>query len=188
MWRDPLEIQWSTKDSSDFVIIADGQEFRVHKKVLSYQSRVMSEILQNENNTELIIIQTTATTVSHFLKLFYTGNWPDDANAIDLYTLAAKFDCAEFKAQCIGHLPTEIKKFQAFKFFSFAHRYDLQDFKQKAFDKIKILFPGRVLHERFMDDPDGLKELIVAARDRKQEIAKAEQKFNDIWEKKQKPE
>lgn len=176
---------WSTANLTDFLIVADGTDFKVHKKVISLECRVIAEALEDdEEENEMKIPDVSAESVKDFLNLIYTGRIAETANAIDLYSLADKYNAPNLKTQIVEEMSKKLTTINAMKTFEFAHNANLQDLKTKAFNELKKLFPTQDLPESFINDVQGLKELAKAARSCKRKIAKAEKEFATIIKKK----
>lgn len=92
---------WKTKDSADFIIEAEGKEFKVHKEVLSVQSPVFAAAfnagMEECQSSRLSIIDFSSDSVEEFLKYFYCGRITK-INAMEIFVLATKYGVNELKS------------------------------------------------------------------------------------------
>lgn len=111
----------------------------------------------------------SAKAVEQFLGCLYTGEI-NDVNAMEIYTMAAKYDVPRLKAASEEIILTNIEKLNAYDVFVLGHRYSSVVMQHKSFDAIKQTFKDIELDDGLMDDPKQLKVLIDANKSRKRKI------------------
>jgi hypothetical protein len=117
------------------------------------------------------------------LQYLYTGNIPDDTNAMELYALSSKYDISVLRNYWEKIVIKNIDETNSLEIFTLGHLHDSEDMKKLAFKEIKKLFPLKTLPDELIDDPESLKEIVEAGMTRKRKIQEAEDEFNSVYEK-----
>ena len=96
--------------NSDVLILAENQEFKCHKNILSARSDVFKNTfahntLENQTNT-IVVKESPAKAVEDMLKHIYTGELPDDPKdlTIDLLNIADMYLLDSLKEACVDNL------------------------------------------------------------------------------------
>lgn len=176
---------WTTGMYSDFSIFAGPEEFRVHKNVLSVQSSIFAEIFQHgkqERQKNLMRIPNfSITSIGQFLAYFYIGIVPDNANCMELFALATKYNVQKLKKSCTEAILKNLNQSNAFDILIFGHSFSSEELKIKAFAVIKDMFGANQLDDEMINDPKRLKILMEAAHTRDRKIQEAVDEFEWIW-------
>lgn len=173
---------WVTKKFSDFLIIVDSKEFPVHKNILSIQSPVFDVMLSNDmqeiQTNRMNIEDFSQSTVEAFLYFLYTGEETIDADAIELFKIAAKYNVSTLKSLYKEKILSEANESNAIDVFILGFLYDAEDLKLKALSEIRKVFPTSEFTEKFMTNPKALKDLIDMKSNYIQKVQEAEDEFN----------
>ncbi|XP_075259432.1 speckle-type POZ protein-like [Convolutriloba macropyga] len=114
---DDWEALYKSGQSTDFQVVVDSKEIQTHKAVLVARSPVFRAMLAHPNTAESTSGRITIDDCKYgpfqmFLKYLYTGNLfdtkLDDRTALDLITIANKYDVPGLKAECQNFLKTNI--------------------------------------------------------------------------------
>lgn len=160
-----FENLFTTGKFSDFVITVNKSQFRVHKSVLVIQSLGFSELFEkDEKSVEMKIKDLSVEAVNEFLYFLYTGKLSDKAEnyATEIFELASRLKIPELKNITKDMFLSRLNVSNALQIFNLGHRYGSKHIKALAFQEIQKMFPGKNLAERFMEQPEKLKELIDA--------------------------
>lgn len=161
---------WESKNDSDFTIGVGASEFAVHKTVLSLASSVFAAAFEHDMQEKQLnvmhIEDVTAEAVEDFLRFIYTGQLDDATNAMDVYELASKYDIPDLKSRTETLILFNIDESNAIEVFAFAHLHNSDDIKQVAFRRLQLTFPGANLDERLMEQPEELKDIVEALKNR----------------------
>eukprot|EP00092_Neocalanus_flemingeri_P087786 GFUD01110846.1.p1 GENE.GFUD01110846.1~~GFUD01110846.1.p1 ORF type:complete len:370 (+),score=95.03 GFUD01110846.1:57-1166(+) len=101
-------------ESSNVVIVAENEEFKCHKNILSARSEVFKNMfahdtLENQKNT--VNLEDGAKAVEEMLKHIYTGEIPSDSDilSIELLALADRFFQDSLKTACVENLVASLE-------------------------------------------------------------------------------
>lgn len=156
---------WKTRAFSDYTIVAKSRVIQVHRCILANQSQVFASAFTNEEHkSQMTIKDFSVESIEQFLRFFYTARIPDDTCLIDLFVLATKFGVEDLKAKCERKILRNLDVGNAFEIFSLGHFCSAPDMKKTAFDVIKESMPDKNLDESLLNDIQGLKATVDAAR------------------------
>lgn len=179
--ENPFKDLWTTGRYSDFTFTVGAKEFHLHRNILGTQSSVFAEIFDNEmqgrNEIELKIQDSKANAVDDFLRYFYTGEIGNEANALEVFDLAAKFNVQKLKATCERKVLKKVNESNALEVFTLGHLHGSNVMKRKAFAEIKKMFPEFKLDADLINQPDKLKKLIEAKLKRNKIVEEADRAF-----------
>lgn len=181
-FRKGLAEMWISGRLSDFVINAnDSKSFGVHKNVLAISSPVFAAMLELDveetRSGKMSISDFSSNAVEHFLGFLYTGRIPDVANAMELYSLATKYDVENLKVISEKIIMNSITEENAFEVFTLGHLHSAANIKQESFALIKKVLPGHLKSDDMMDDPEHLQKVIEAKRNYDHKLFKANAQF-----------
>lgn len=162
-----FEKLWRSGKFSDFVIIVNGtREFRVHKNVLAIQSSVFAAMFENELNLKnsIEINDFSSEAFEEFLRYIYTGEIPDDTNAMEIFAISGLYEVTELRNVCEEMVLGNLDQTNALEAFSLADRYSANNMRELAFNEIKRMFPEKHLTMGLVKRPESLKSLIDARR------------------------
>jgi hypothetical protein len=176
---------WKTGRFSDVTITVGTKQFRVHKSVLAIQSAVFSEKFDLVNSqrevTQIKIEFFKEDAVENFLNYLYTGKFPGEKYAIEMFALAIVYDVLELKTFYKGKIQKKINQSNACDVFHLAHNYRLIELKEMAFEEILKMFPCSKLADGLMNKPENVKKLVEANRARKRKHQEIEDAFLSVW-------
>ena len=169
-----FEEYWRSRATSDFLIKADEKEFPVHKKVLSVQSKVFAAMFVNDmkesQQSQMTIEDFSAAAVEELLRYLYTGEIPDETNAMELFALSAKYDVPSLKLITEDMVLYNIDHSNAYEVFSLGHLYSSEEMKILAFKEVKKMYPFREIPLKLMELPEQFKKLVYTWRDHNAEV------------------
>jgi BTB/POZ domain/Leucine rich repeat len=185
---------WQSNRYSDFLIVGGGgdqgeasKEFKVHKIVLGFQSPVFAAIFDNvmeeAQSGKMTIKDFSANVVEGMLCYIYTGEIQDAKDAMDLYAIAIKYDIAGLKEKSHQIILRNLEENNALEVFGLGHLHNSEQMKRVAFNKINETFPNAELDESLMENPEDLREIVEARRDRKRKMEEAEVAYQSKMEK-----
>lgn len=155
---------WATGRMSDFVITAGTKKFHVHKCVLGMQSSVFEAIFNNDmregHTNQMKIVDLSASAVEDFLHYFYTGDTPNDVNAMEVFVLASMYDVTELQLVCESLIIDNIDETNAHEVYTFGQLYDLEHLKGLAVVYLKTMFPDVTFEDDLVDEPENIKEIV----------------------------
>lgn len=157
-----LKQLWKSQRLSDFTINVGAEKFAVHKSVLVVQSSVFANIFTSKVHNEMTLTDFGAIAVKEFLLFIYTGEIPDDANSIELFSLAANYDVRELRAICEEMVLRNLDESNAMEVFDVGHNYNSQALKARAFEEIQSMFPDILREHDLVNNRERVKELIAA--------------------------
>lgn len=172
---------WATRLFSDVNVIVGSVSISVHKNILGVSSTVFAAMFQNDMKElrlgEIVIEDFTASAVEDFLKCLYTGEIEDEANTVEIFALAAKYNIQDLKTICKNIILKKIDGSNAIEILNLAHLYGSDDLEKSAFVKIQKTFPEIKFPSNLINKPEALKSLIEETVSRKRKILEAEEKF-----------
>lgn len=129
---------------SDFTIIASGQEFKVHKNILSLGSPVflaMFECDLDEKKDNSVTVDFDPHVFYCMLVFIYSGKLPENISSeisMDLYELAHMYQMDLLMRICYGHvLSLKIHAENALKLYEFAAKFEIKDLFDRVWTFIK---------------------------------------------------
>lgn len=171
------EIQKLFKDDEfkDLTVLAKGEKFKVHKIIMAARSPTISRMLRNRSDVESLTF--TDIPVSAFrevLRFMYENSMPpDDANFSDIFAAANKLEVIELKEYSVTKLINKIDEENAVEMLGIANKFQHDDLREKAFEEVQKIFPGRELKPEMAMDVAKIKKLIEAKK-------KYEEEFENI--------
>lgn len=157
---------WTSGVLSDFVIVCASKEFKVYKTVLAIQSSVLAAAFESnmkESKTGRMKIEDfSKEAVEDFLKFLYTGETPEETNAMEIFALASKYDVPALQKLMEEIVLDNLDESNAIEILTMAKQHNCGSLAQAAFDEIQDMFVETELDPRLMDDPERLIGLIDA--------------------------
>lgn len=179
LWRSGLLV--------DFVIKVDLKEFRVHKNILALNSSVFSAMFDNamsESQTnQMTMTDFDADSVHDFLNYLYTGQISDEDNAVELFSLAMKYDVEDLKVICEEIILYNLNESNAYEIYTLGQSHNSDKLKQEAFDEIVKMFPEKPPANYLINKPDVLKTMTDAKRKYDISVIETKQKYQRSLEK-----
>lgn len=118
---------------SDFKIIADERQFKVHKSFLGMQSPKFAEIFDNQSEaTEMKIHGFSPSAVEALLLFVYTCEVKVDGNLMEKFLIAEKFKIPRMKTAYDEILSDQLNAINARDILDLADRYSSEVLKKKA--------------------------------------------------------
>jgi hypothetical protein len=164
-----MAAMWESGRFSDFTIVAgaaeSSKEFKVHTFVLA-QSEVFAAAFTHEmkekQEKKMIIDDFSADVVEEMLRFIYTGKVKDEsvATAIDLFSLAARFDFKLLKEKAEKILIKNVDESSAYQVYMLGHLHNCEVMKLAAFNVVKKMFPDRKISDSLMNNPESIKNLV----------------------------
>lgn len=184
-FADAFKELWATGRYSDVVVFVGTKKFLLHRFILGIQSSGFAEVFENDvqGRKAVELKDPLESPVEEFFRYFYTGEIPDDINAIKMFALAVKFNVAELKTICEERILDELDETNALEVFTLGHHHNLADFKALAFSKLRNLLPETKLDCSLMSQPELLKELVEAKQMFSLKMEEAEREFDSILQK-----
>ena len=167
-------------DFSDFTIKLRGDEFKVHKHILSSQSSVFKSLFTN-NEERLKILKITQNikrysndVIKNFLHYFYTRKIFRQEHAITLLELACLFDVTEMKLDCEQIVIGSLNDTNMLAFYNLGRLQGLQKLKLAAFKFIAGKVPE--LSDNMLDEHELIKDFVIT----KQRLEKLKRKCHEM--------
>jgi hypothetical protein len=171
---------------SDFVIITDSKEFRVHKCILAANSQGFAETFEDPKAVEMKIEDLSADVVEEFLRYLYTDTFDENTeNPLGIFALASKLKVPELKSMSEVLILNCLNPNNAFKVFTLAHIYGSATLKEHSFKVIREIFPERNLPAKLMEDFNLMKKIIEAKEIMDLLFEEARKKGGDVVEKRE---
>ena len=145
---------------SDFTIKFRGNEYKVHKIVLSSQSSMIDSIVHQRKIKKVKNMSHDA--FEDFLRYFYFGTIRSEDNAMVLFGLAVEFDVATLKFACEEIILRYLNEFNMLEVFNLAHFRGSEVLKKAAFAIIKMSFLE--ISDNKINTPKLVAEIINAKR------------------------
>lgn len=175
---------WTSKQSSDVVVIVGSEQIRVHTHVLAKQSPVFAATFENdmqERRTSTVeIVEFSFEAVETFFHFLYTGEIPEATHAMELFALAVKYDVPALTLICEDIILENVDQSNAFEVLTLGNLYSSDDMKNLAFAKIKKIVPAVALTFELKSKPQLLKELLKAEENRQRKIQEVQDEFELI--------
>jgi len=137
---------------SDFTIVVNEKEFKVHRNILAASSKVFKSMFDSnmkestEGRCEVDHIEPIV--FDYLLRFIYGGQLPDDLSgiAISLYEAANYYDLNDLKEICKEQAYSKLTAENAFEAYKWAHLYNITELKAKSWiivkrDVLKITNP-----------------------------------------------
>lgn len=180
-----LKDVWISGKFSDFTIVGGMgklKEFQVHKNLLGSRSSVFAQAF-HDGKTEMKIGDFSVEAIEGMLKFLYTGEIQENCNAIELFSIATKFDLKRLTN--IGHqkILKNLDESNALEVFELGHQHNCEEIKLAAFKKIKEMFVEKPVSDKLMEKPENVKEIVEARRNRKRKIQEAEEEYQEKLQK-----
>lgn len=158
---------FSLDDFSDFTIIIDSQEFKIHKFIFAAKSEVFARFTKtNPDSTSLIFEDISIEGFKCILKFVYTNKLDMKFNAYEVFESACILkieSLVKFTAKSmISIIESERNLESLYKIFKLSIKFNHDELKLKAFDEIRKQFTGKTLPDELAEQPDKLKKFIDA--------------------------
>lgn len=174
-----LKDLWAYGTHSDFNITTNEQKFHVHRNILAVQSSFFAELFKKESHeSELKVENLSTQAVEEVLRFIYTRKTPEEANMIDVFTLASKWRISDLKSFSEEKLMRKLDQSNALKVFELAHRFGSERLKNSAFEEIKIMLGEPDLPESLMNSDDKLRKLVESKRNYESMLKSLKQNVN----------
>lgn len=150
---------------SDFSIAVGSKIFPVHKNILAINSSVFTTMFTSQPKEQLTnrikITNFSEAAVSDFLSYIYTGDTPEEINALEVYGLSEVFDVRKLKLISEDMILRNINKENALTVLEFGILQNLTDIAEIAFDEMKLVFPEHRLPEHLKTCLQCVRKFIV---------------------------
>lgn len=134
----------SNKLFSDVTLVAGGKEFHVHRNILATRSSVFLAMfehpLEESVNRKVDISDVPPEVLTTFLRVLYTGKFPDDSSEVSLSLLpvADKYDVTSMKTNCEKNLARSLNADNVTQILVLSYLHGCDDLKQKSLDFISV--------------------------------------------------
>lgn len=133
---------------SDFTIITADQKFPVHRIVLSIYSSFFKKLFNQKNEmVEMKIEEFRSESIEDVLRLMYTGQIPNEKNAIEAFLIIMKFEMPRLKYFTEELIIKRINRTDAMEILELGYRYGSEKLKDAAFQEIKKILAQPNLNE-----------------------------------------
>lgn len=118
-----------TQDFSDFKFTVSGEEFNVHRSILSLASPYFATLFKSdfkENEERVLVNNENPVLFKLLLEFVYKGKFPDNFSdvAMDLYVMADLYQMEILKIYCLNHVKAlTMNKENALKIYKFASEH-----------------------------------------------------------------
>lgn len=154
---DEFKELWKDETKSDFIINVELEKFHVHKHVLAKRSTVFEAMFTHcmrEHHEGIMKIEGfSSESVKEFLCHIYTGEHPDETNALELFELARKYRIADFERSYEELIIQNIDFTNAVDIYKFGQLHSSDDIKGAAFSEMRCMFPEKNLSLDLIDSP-----------------------------------
>lgn len=152
----------------DFTVtVADGNDFKVHKFLITARSSVMAAMLQDKPDArDLKLNDLTSEIFQILLDFMYSENFPvdEDINLVEVYKAAGQLEINELKDFCAEELIDKVNDDNSLELLLLSNKYGNHDLKMKAFDEIKKSFPDKKFKDELADDPETIKKMLFVKK------------------------
>lgn len=152
---------------SDFEITIGDEILGVHKCILAVQSEVFDTMfstnMQEIQQGKLVVNDFSVDAFKDFLFFLYTGKLNGVTNAMEVFALAFKYDVVALKKISGEIIEKHLNESNAIEVLNLASLHSCDVLKRSAFNQIEK-FLGVTLNERFMNQPEHIKELVNLKR------------------------
>lgn len=154
----------ASDEFKDFDIKIDETVFTVHKFLLAARSPVFSRLLNEAPDaTEITFNEISVESFKVILNFVYDEKFPDEGdNMLEVYAAAAKMEINQLKEFAASRLLESIDDTNALTIMRLAKKYESNELKLTAFNRIKLLFPDKKLKNELADDPEAVQKLLEA--------------------------
>ncbi|XP_070489969.1 uncharacterized protein [Chironomus tepperi] len=166
--------------TKDFHIQIGDHNFPVHKFLIAARSPTLAELLKNNpgvGNLKLIDIPVDIFEV--ILKFLYTDELPgvDGMNYLHLLAAAGKLKIEELKKYAGNKVIDNIDDNNAVEILRLGVKYQNDEMRQKAFKKIKEMYPKINFKDEWAVDPEKVKKVIEKFIEKEEMMRKIEEEF-----------
>lgn len=154
----------ASDEFKDFDIKIDETVFTVHKFLLAARSPVFSRLMtEAPDATEITFNEISVESFKVILNFVYDEKFPDEGdNMLEVYAAAAKMEINQLKEFAASRLLEAIDDTNALTIMRLAKKYESNELKLMAFNRIKLLFPDKKLKNELADDPEAVQKLLEA--------------------------
>ncbi|CAG9800602.1 unnamed protein product [Chironomus riparius] len=170
--------------TKDFKVQVDEKEFNVHKFLLAARSPVLAETFKNNPEVEnLNLIDISVDIFEQILNFIYTDELPDEnTNFLHLFASAGKLKIEELKNFAATMLLEQITSENSFDIFKLSNKYNHNELRIKAFNKIRSKYPKIKFNVNWEDDPEKVEVIVEKFRKKEEAIKKLEDEIQMIEE------
>lgn len=127
---------FSSKQYSDFTVVADCKEFYVHKGILAMRSPVFAKMIHSglceSSSSTLVLEDSSAKIIEALLCFVYTDkigeSWSLE-EALNLFKLAHKYDIKGLRPYCVDFIHKHINLDNCFEMLETAELYESEELK-----------------------------------------------------------
>lgn len=166
----------------DFSIIIGNEEFKVHKFILTARSPIIADmILKNPTCTQIKLMDISVDAFRALIDYIYRDKLPlDDANLIDIFGAACKLNIRGLRDHARDNLIDITCEHNALEILILSSRYGEEELMVKAFEEIRKMFPLKRLKGELMNEPEKIREMIVAKRQMDEHVKKVKEEFDNL--------
>lgn len=150
-------------EGSDFSILVDDVQLRVHKRVLAHHSSVFQAMFSHEMEesrvSEMTITDFSAEVVQEMVRFIYTGNVSHLDSVVELYAISNKYFIIGLKQLCQETIIDALDESNICEVLRIGIMYS-DRMKQAAFKYISEKFSKKELDPKLIDHPDQLEQLV----------------------------
>lgn len=134
-----------SKIFSDVTLVVDGKEFHAHRNILAARSSVFMAMfehpMQESVDSRVEIVDISADVLGLFLRVLYTGKFPEDASDetfLAILPVADKYNVASLKQICEQNLSNAISIDNACQVLVLSYLHGCENLKLKTLDFVAI--------------------------------------------------
>lgn len=151
---------WKFRKFSDLVIIAGNTEIHAHKCVLSVQSSALSDFLDDDETTTLVIDGCNGDSVEKYLRYLYTGEGLNMDNSVEIFKVATVLADDKIRELCEEIVVANLSDDNAGDMLELANQYDSTRMLEASFDRIQTMYPAYFNFEDAKFKPEHVKEIL----------------------------
>jgi hypothetical protein len=150
---------------SDFSLIVDSSEIRVHKKVLAAKSSYFAEKFKNDSTIDKLEIEgCSKEVVEEFLNcLYYDRGIKTEFEKVasELFILASTFKVEELKKIFEALVVKNLHGYNAVEVLKIGNRHQSDLIIEAAFAKVKIVYPKSVRSQTLKHKPENVEQIVT---------------------------
>jgi Leucine-rich repeat (LRR) protein len=156
----------------DIAINVGDSIFKVNEAMFMTRSSVIADLLNNNPETnELTLKDVKESTCKAVHDFINTGQLPDTADHLEVFTAAAKLKMDDLKKEAAAYLLANMDESNCFEVLVMSNKFEHHQLQQKAFEIIRTkIFPDRKLSDELMKQPEKLRSIIMAKRRMEEEL------------------
>lgn len=142
---------------------------------------MFSSGMQENREGKMTITGYSAEAVEHFLAYLYTGRFPSETNAMEVFSLSAIYEVPRLNAMCERIILSNLEFSNAYEIFSLGHFRSSSKMKLKAFEVLKEVLPGKKMPDWLVNHPESVKMIVEAVRKFQTDKEKIESELDAAW-------